>query len=644
MCVISISLIHTSYAQTQSYLGTQVTLSESLLNDPIAQDLLKKIEQTRKMIEELKQKEFEKNQAQENLEKMRDISVKHLNQNLDEWERIWEKHSSRNSFERFVNTKPSFVQGVFWDQFEFTEQKIIAGRIAMNQVLTSGGIMQDAINAYNKAAASKRIELIEINSQSNVKHNLANYEEQQIFNSTGQIHASTVTQMKLAKLYSDYKLQPTYILANSDDRSISKLNSVVDSNTECVDGYVLVSRVITERYTCIDESIAKKWIINGVPGIVIIDSEISGFSSIFNVKTNPGTKCKDGYQVIYHIEASEYQCVLESVAKEMLDHNTAEAHTLTEYILNKDKQKTDEDIIYEINQEIFKINEEYDIKKKTLEFKYDDKLENENSIAKQKMQEIIKEYKTKTHITKEDVTKHISEVRTANDSNKEILLNEKSDAVNKLELEIKNEILGMVKGYENNLNINVDWDYLNETSFASTEMEESKVNTVKVSLFSENNLDEIHLHNIGVINSFGQKFDEIKSNQVLQIAADITNSNDYKQDFAYMVEITNEKNVLVQPAKWMTGTLNPHQTFNVGLSWTPEETGDFKAILSIGTEIDSVLQVADMKINVNPEINVSDGNYCKKEYELLFKYIDNSPICATSDTALKLINIGYAFV
>ena len=139
-----LSLIHASYAQTSPILEEQVTLSGDLLNDPIALDLLKKIEQTKKMIEDLQKKEFEQNQAQENLQKMRDISIERLNHDLDEWERVWEKHSSKNSFERFVNKKPSYVQGVFWDQFEFKEQKVNAGRIAMNEILINGGTMQEA--------------------------------------------------------------------------------------------------------------------------------------------------------------------------------------------------------------------------------------------------------------------------------------------------------------------------------------------------------------------------------------------------------------------------------------------------------------------------------------------------------------------
>ena len=188
-CIVSVSLIQSSYAQTSSD-SDQITFSDSLLNDPLAQDILKKIEQTKKMMAELEEKEYEKNQAQENLQKMRDLSVQRLEQDLDEWERLLEKQSSRNAFDSFVNKKPSYVQGVFWDQFEFKEKKISAGRTAMNQVLTNGGTMQDAMDAYNIAASTQKIELIEMNAQFNVKHNLAFYDEQQIFNSTGQVNMS----------------------------------------------------------------------------------------------------------------------------------------------------------------------------------------------------------------------------------------------------------------------------------------------------------------------------------------------------------------------------------------------------------------------------------------------------------------------
>jgi len=350
--------------------------------------------------------------------------------------------------------------------------------------------------------------------------------------------------------------------------------------------------------------------------------------------------------VIYHIATSEYQCALESIAKEMIDNNTAEIHTLTEYVLNKDKQKSTDDIIYEINEKILQINKEYDLKQKILESKYDDRLENEKSLAKQKMQEIVKEYTIDENITKEDVSKLISKIRTMSDSNQEKIIKEKLDALNKLELELKNLILKTVKGYENSLDINVDWIYLSEPDDITTDVippKEEQPSPIKILSLSEDNFNKIRLDNIDLVNSFGQKFDEIKSEQVLQVAADITNSDDYSQDFIYMVEVKNDENTIVQPAKWITGTLNSKQTLNVGLSWIPKETGQFRATISTGTGVNSVSQIADIEIIVNPEGDISDDNYCKNGYELLFKYTDNSPICATPNTASKLINIGLAF-
>jgi len=174
----------------------------------------------------------------------------------------------------------------------------------------------------------------------------------------------------------------------------------------------------------------------------------------------------------------------------------------------------------------------------------------------------------------------------------------------------------------------------------STVNEDDMTKIIKTSFSGKG---EMYLENVGIVNSFGQRFDEIKSNQILQIAADITNPNDYKNAFVYMVEITNEDDVPVQPAKWMTGVLNPNQTLNVSLSWIPEETGMFNAAVFVGSEIDSILKVDDIKINVNSEVDVSDKDYCKKGHELLFKYSDNSPICTTPNTASKLINIGLVF-
>ena len=649
-CVMSFSFAQIAYAQDSSNSDGQMLLSENLLHDPLALDLLEKIEQTKKMIADLEKKEFEKNQAQELLQQKRDLSIERLNQSLDEWERLWEKHSSENSFERFVNKKPSFVQGVFWDQFNFKEQKVLAGKIAMSDVLVNGGTIQEAKNAYHKAATTQKIELIEMNAQFNIKHNLADYREQQIFNSTGQVHFSPATNAKLSEMYSDYKLQPGYIMANFD--GVNNANALVDSETECQDGFVLVSRVTSDMFSCVDESVAKKWMSNGVTGIVIFGMEMP-FS---DVRTNPGTECDENqHKVIYDPITSEYRCVLESEANKMIEQGIAQDHTLVDYIKQKDKLKQYDDIIYEINQNIQQITKEYDAKLKSLESRYYDQVQNEDLIAKQSMQEIINDYAT-GDITKDDVSSQIFQIKNNSEKIKEKLSYEKLKEAGKHELQKKEEILKAVNGYEGNTDLNVNWDYIygnqkqhddTTTSVDSETEKKSSENSngaelVKVSLIDET-IDNIRIDSVGIVNSFGQKFDSIREDQVLQIAADITNLNDFKHNFAYVVEITDEQNNPVDSIRWMTGTLNPSQTFNVSLSWTPQETGQYSAKVSIGKDMNSVFQSADLEILVNPQGNINDESYCKSGHELLFKYSDYSPICVSSNVASKLINIGLAF-
>ena len=78
-------------------------------------------------------------------------------------------------------------------------------------------------------------------------------------------------------------------------------------------------------------------------------------------------------------------------------------------------------------------------------------LKNENITSKAKnARDLIKEYKTGGNITKEDVTKRISEIRNTSDANKEKYSKKKLDAINKLESELKDRLLETVKGYENN--------------------------------------------------------------------------------------------------------------------------------------------------------------------------------------------------
>ena len=75
---------------------------------------------------------------------------------------------------------------------------------------------------------TKRIELIEANSQFNIRHNLAYYNQQILFDREGKFIDSPITGEQLRKYYEDYKTNPEYLKANPDDTlswdDISKTN------------------------------------------------------------------------------------------------------------------------------------------------------------------------------------------------------------------------------------------------------------------------------------------------------------------------------------------------------------------------------------------------------------------------------------
>ncbi len=91
--------VQTIYAQAPNETSSQTTLSGDLLNSPLAQDILEKIEQTYQWIEDLENREYEKTKAQQELEEKRAIALERLNQDLLEWENLWANYTSRAAFE-----------------------------------------------------------------------------------------------------------------------------------------------------------------------------------------------------------------------------------------------------------------------------------------------------------------------------------------------------------------------------------------------------------------------------------------------------------------------------------------------------------------------------------------------------------------
>ncbi len=458
-CFVIVLLIPVyANAQTDVETNEQTTLSGDLSNNPFAQDILEKIEQTKQWIADLEKREYEKTKAQQELDEKRAIALERLNQDLLEWENLWANYTSRAAFERFVEDKPTQVQGVFWDQFEFKEMKVNAGRAALKEVIANGGTLSEARTAYHKAAETKRIELIEMNAQFNVKHNLAYYKEQLLFNSTGQLPLNPYTVSTLGEFYKDYRTNPGYLDANPNDKyAYDSLET--NHDTECRPGYVLVHRLTNNDYACITESTAERWERHGIGKVVDLKAVIYDEASLTpTVPTNPGTQCKDRHIVVYHFEAKAYGCVLESVANAWIEDDLAEIHELTQFILNKDKHKEIENQIYEINQEITVIYEDNILEQIQLKKKYDLMYLDADKLASQEQKELLNKFYSDDEMNKDELSSSIMKVRENNESNKEKILEDKAQALEDLKMELHQKMQQMASEFEGNSEIKLVWN------------------------------------------------------------------------------------------------------------------------------------------------------------------------------------------
>ncbi len=69
-----------------------------------------------------------------------------------------------------------------------------------------------------------------------------------------------------------------------------------------------------------------------------------------------------------------------------------------------------------------------------------------------------------------------------------------------------------------------------------------------------------------------QNKDNVIVGKQVMVVADLSNGQDRSQNFAYIVQIRDQNNLVIS-LSWLTGSLTPGQTFSPALSWTPTVSG-----------------------------------------------------------------------
>jgi hypothetical protein len=160
------SILPQAYSQTSDVeISEQTTLSGKLLENPLAQEILKKIEESKRKIAQLEKQNFENLKAQKFLEERRAVALDLLNKDLREWEEKWYEFSPEVAYQKFVDKKPTSVHGIYLKQFNFTQEKHQLGIQAKTQALDTGMASPDALNEFNEAAKSTVQEYTDYNEE-----------------------------------------------------------------------------------------------------------------------------------------------------------------------------------------------------------------------------------------------------------------------------------------------------------------------------------------------------------------------------------------------------------------------------------------------------------------------------------------------
>lgn len=87
-------------------------------------------------------------------------------------------------------------------------------------------------------------------------------------------------------------------------------------------------------------------------------------------------------------------------------------------------------------------------------------------------------------------------------------------------------------------------------------------------------LEHTSASNARILDSTGNSLSKVNVGQQIQIVSDVTNQENKEQPFAYLIQI-QDNNGITLSLSWITGSMAPKQTLNLGQSWLPTTAGTY---------------------------------------------------------------------
>jgi len=176
-----------AWAETTNDANT-ILASDDIKKNPTAMKILENIEIFKHRYAAIQQKQQLIDQQNQFIEQQRKIANAYLQNDLAGMNNGNDLTFPRNAYAVFVTHVDNSAQNLFWDQFNFMQEKVQNAKNAMNKVLQNGGTMQEALQAYDNEAAIHKNQLVSINKNLNIKYNLADEKVQSLFNKDGKLN------------------------------------------------------------------------------------------------------------------------------------------------------------------------------------------------------------------------------------------------------------------------------------------------------------------------------------------------------------------------------------------------------------------------------------------------------------------------
>jgi len=177
----------TQSSNQNSFQSTTIT-GDNLKNNPMVERILNEIEYSKKQIVEIQknQKDVALNKKLIDQQRLIATQLERQAQQIMELDNV--SHTPKVAFGNFVSTvNNTNTQNIFWGEFDFMSQRVDAGHAAMKKILDNGGTWEQAIQEFYKYAAIKRVELVEVNKNLNIKYGFADPNTQNAFNEYGML-------------------------------------------------------------------------------------------------------------------------------------------------------------------------------------------------------------------------------------------------------------------------------------------------------------------------------------------------------------------------------------------------------------------------------------------------------------------------